>query len=119
MTLTAPLSASELYPVPAPAAPYSPRASLPMTEGGFCDWLASAKPGNKVEYCRGHLAYDRCPSVKTHSERDRKRLVALAKRVWQAAEDGCILPCQRRHGDGDYSYFAIKATPQLRRERLI
>ena len=86
-----------------------------MTERAFCDWLASVEPGACVEYYRGFLAFDRTPSAQVLSERRRQELVAVARRALQAAEDKRVLLVQRRHGDGDYSYFAILASRPIRR----
>jgi hypothetical protein len=77
----------------------------------FCDWLAGAQPGQQFEYCRGLLAYDRMPSAEVLQPRDRVALVALAKRAMQAAEDRRVSLVQRRQGECDYSYIAIKSWP--------
>jgi hypothetical protein len=87
-----------------------PGRQLLMTEEMFCDWLASAPPGQRLEYYRGLLAHDRVPSTKVLHERDRVTLAAVAKRAMQAAEDGRVLLLQRRHGNSDYSYIAVKAS---------
>jgi hypothetical protein len=87
---------------------------LLMTEEMFCDWLASARAGQQLEYYRGLLAHDRVPSTKVLPERDRVALTALAKRAMQAAPGGRVHLVQRRHGDGDYSYIAVKSSVRLR-----
>jgi hypothetical protein len=95
------------------------RRQLLTTEEMFCDWLAGAKPGQQFEYYRGLLAYDRMPSAEVLQPRDRAALVALAKRAMQVAEDGRVSLVQRRHGESDYSYIAIKCGPSpLRRGRV-
>ena len=85
------------------------RRQLLTTEEMFCDWLAGAQPGQQFEYYRGLLAYDRMPSAEVLQPHDRVALVALAKRAMQAAEDGRVALVQRRHGESDYSYIAIKS----------
>jgi hypothetical protein len=85
-----------------------PPTRLLVSEEGLCDWVANARPGHRVEYFRGLLGHDRMPSAKALPEHERLALVALAKRVMQLAEDGRVLAVQRRHGDGCYSYIAIK-----------
>jgi hypothetical protein len=80
-----------------------------IAEEALCDWIASARPGERVEYYRGLLARDRMPSAQALTDRDRLGLVALAKRAMQVAEDGGVVLVQRRHGDGDYSYIAVRA----------
>jgi hypothetical protein len=79
-----------------------------IDEERFCDWVANARLGQRVEYYRGFLAYDRMPSTSILSEPDRRVLVAVAKRVMQVAADGRIVPLQARLADGEYSYIAAK-----------
>lgn len=93
------------------------RRQLLTTEEMLCDWLAGAPPGQQFEYYRGLLAYDRMPSAEVLQPHDRVGLVALAKRAMQAAEDGRVALVQRKHGESDYSYIAIKSCPsRLRRD---
>ena len=90
-----------------------PMPILFTDEATLCDWIAHAVPGATTIYYRGHLAFDRLPSTEVFAERERTRLVAVAKRALQAAEDGLIHLVQRRHGPQDYSYIAIKARSRL------
>jgi hypothetical protein len=85
-----------------------PPARCLISEEQFCDWVAGALPGQRLEYHRGLLGRDRMPSAKELPEPDRLVLAAVAKRALQVAESGRVLLVQRRHGDGDYSYTAIK-----------
>jgi len=80
--------------------------------------LATAQPGQRVEYYRGLLLHDRMPSSIALQPRDRIALVALAKGAMQAAADGRVLLVQRRHGDGDYSYIVVKARQLRQRNNL-
>ena len=89
--------------------PQRPSPVLLTNEAAFCNWIAQSTLGDSTVYFRGHLAYDRMPSAGTFREPERKRLVALAKRALQAAEDGLVHLVQRRHGPEDYSYIAVKA----------
>ena len=75
----------------------------------FCGWLANGDAGQRTVYYRGHLGRDRCRSTTALSERDRQALIALARQALLAAEDGRVHLLQRRHGDGDYSYIAVKS----------
>jgi hypothetical protein len=105
-----PASVPAAFPVPSPA----PNAIV--TEGAFCDWLGAATAGDRIEYYRGHLAYDRTPSARVLADRDRTTLAAVARRALKAADEDRVHLVQRRHGDCDYSYFAVMAK-QLRRTR--
>ena len=91
------------------------RTALPVTPDDFCGWLAMATPGSASVYYRGHLGRDRCRSTTTLSERDRQALIALARQALLAAENRRVHLLQRRHGDGDYSYIAVKARVSERR----
>lgn len=93
---------------------------LPVTPDDFSSWLAMAMPGSATVYYRGHLGRDRCRSTTALPERDRQGLTALARQARLAAEDGRVHLVQRRHGEGDYSYTAIKTRHRLvgARERV-
>lgn len=93
--------------------PERPTPVLFTDEDNLCDWIANAVPGALMIYYRGHLAFDRMPSTGVFTNPDRKRLIDVAKRALQAAEDGFIHLVQRRHGPQDYSYIAIKARTRM------
>jgi hypothetical protein len=103
-----PVSTSAFVPPTTAASP--PPIIRFMAEKDFCNWVAVAVPRQRIEYFRGHLGRDRCPSARTYPEHDRKNLVALARRVLQIAEHGRVLLFQVRHGEGDFSYFALRTT---------
>lgn len=98
-----------------------PGAPLPerqvLSEEDFCDWLGTALPGDAIEYHRGFLAVDQDPSLSKMTDAQRRRLAAVARRALILADENRVHLVQRRHGDGDYSYLAIKATPPRRRIR--
>jgi hypothetical protein len=80
----------------------------PLTAGRFWSWLARSEPGAMVEYHRGLLTFDRSPA--SELVEDERRMVArLADAALQAAEDGLVHLVQRRNGQLDFSYRAIKA----------
>lgn len=79
-----------------------------ISEERLCDWVASARPGERIEYYRGFLAYDRMPSTSSLSEPDQRTLVAIARRVMQLASDGRLVLIQARLAVGEYSYIAAK-----------
>ena len=81
---------------------------MPITPDDFCGWVDKAMPGDATVYHRGHLGRDRCRSTTNLSERDRQRLLALARQALRAAGDGRVCLFQRRHNDGDYSYLAVR-----------
>ena len=70
-----------------------------MTAAAFADWLAAAKPGARVEYHRGLLAWDREGMAGLP-------LDLLADAALAASDAGLVHLVQRRHGEGSYSYEA-------------
>lgn len=95
--------------------PDHPAGPLLVDENGLCDWLADAIPGATLVYYRGHLGHDRMPSTKVLPELLRRQVVDVAARVQQAAEDERVFLLQRRNGDHDFSYLAVKATGNAKR----
>lgn len=88
------------------APPTSGRSQL--TEEELCTWLGTAFPGDVIEYHRGNLAEDRSADRSKLTDADRRRLIAVAGRALNFAAEGRAHLVQRRHGDGDYSYLAVK-----------
>lgn len=68
---------------------------------GFGDWIATAKPGDVVEYHRGLLARDRA-MPKAHD------LDVLGAAAWHAHTAGRVSLVQRRIDDGVCAYLAIR-----------
>ena len=85
-----------------------PPASLSIREDEFCSWFGQAEPGARIEYHRGHLVSDRVRGMSTFGEKARRELGGLADRAQRLAAEGRLILIQERHGDGDYSYVAIK-----------
>lgn len=85
----------------------------PLTLGRFRAWLARAEPGAVLEYHRGLLVFDRSP-VSELGEDERRLVVRLADAALSVADDGLVHLVQRRHGDFDFSYLAIKVGPDKR-----
>jgi hypothetical protein len=82
----------------------------PLTAGRFWSWLARAEPGAALEYHRGLLVVDRSSGSELSNE-ERRTVARLADAALQAAEEGRVHLVQRRNGDFDFSYVAIKAAP--------
>ena len=108
-------------------APSRPPAAMPtlilaIDTARFKAWLQTARPGSLIEYHRGHLCIDRQQkSDAPHNAPENKAravLNELATRALRASEQGLVHLVQRRHGDGDYSYLAIKSRPSVRAGRF-
>jgi hypothetical protein len=82
------------------------RTSGPLSLAAFRVWLARAKPGERLRYHQGFLVCDRTAG----SEQDRRRIVAVADAVVEAAAAGKVHLLQRRDGACNFAYFAIKAS---------
>ncbi len=111
MTLMACRAAPEA-PVPLPAS-----IALIIDVAGFEGWLRAAHPGSRITLHRGHLSVDR--QQRPHAPHDpaRDELNRLADRAMRASERGLVHLVQKRHGDADYSYIAIRARTPAKRRR--
>ena len=89
------------------ATPHRLRPILVIREKAFLKWLDEAQPGNRITYHVGHLATDRVQGLGPLSESACRELAAIADRALALAQEGRLLLVQKRHGLGDYSYFAI------------
>ena len=87
------------------------RASVPLSMAAFRIWLARATPGERFEYYRGRLAIDRVKGTGSLREPERRKLNAIADYALALAGLGRLHLLQERHGDGDYSYWAVIGTP--------
>ena len=110
MTLMA-CSAPEV-PVPAPAT-----IALIIDVAGFEGWLRAAHPGSRITLHRGLLCVDReqrpdAPDAHARAEIDR-----LATAAMRASGQGLVHLVQKRHGEGDYSYIAVRARKPAKRRR--
>ena len=93
-------------------------AQLNQTQGGvplslatFRAWLARAKPGERFEYYRGRLGIDRVKGTSSLKEPERRKLDAVADHALALAGLGKLHLLQERHGDRDYSYWAVARAP--------
>ncbi len=98
------LSACPAAPIPGPRTP-----SLIIGVAGFEGWLRAAHPGSRITLHRGHLSVDRQQRPHVPHDPARDELNRLADRAMRASADGLVHLFQKRHGDADYSYIAIRA----------
>ena len=95
----------------------TPTPILAIDTARFEAWLQTAHPGSLIEYHRGHLCIDRQPKLSDPSSEMRLELHHLAARAHRAVDQGLVHLVQQRHGDGDYSYIAIRARPPAKPRR--
>jgi hypothetical protein len=83
------------------------QASGLLSLAAFRAWLVRARPGERLEYYRGHLGIDRVNGTSSLKEGERRKLAAVADHALALAGRGELHLVQERHGDGDYSYSAV------------
>ena len=88
-------------------APHHPRPMLILREKAFLHWLGKARPGSRITYHVGHLATDRVQGLGPLAGSACRELAAIADRAIALAQQERLLLVQKRHGSGDYSYFAV------------
>ena len=72
----------------------------------FEEWINKSKKGDKVTYYRGYIM---APHLQKFSPTtDERRVNSLKKRVQDAYNRSLITLVQRRHGDLDYEYIAVR-----------
>ena len=72
----------------------------------FEDWLNKSSKGNKITYYRGYIM---APYLQKYSPTmDERRVRSLKNRVYHAYDNNVVTLVQRRHGDLDYEYIAVR-----------
>ena len=95
-----------------------PQGGMPLLLTAFRGWLARAEPGDRIEYHRGFLALDRIKGMSSLNDAERRKLAAVADQALALADGGKLHLLQERHGNGDYSYWAVARTPARPLERV-
>jgi len=88
-----------------------PHGGVPLLVTAFRAWLAGARPGQRLKYHRGLLAIDRIKGMSSLNDAERRKLAAVAGHALALAHGGKLHLLQERHGNGDYSYWAVARTP--------
>ena len=71
----------------------------------FTDWLSKSKRNDKLTYFRGFLF---APHLQKLSQMDDKRPNKIRNHAWHLHMAGLIELVQKKHGDFDYEYIAIR-----------
>ncbi len=72
----------------------------------FEEWINKSKKGDKVTYYRGYIM---APHLQKFSPTtDERRVNSLKNRVQNAYNHNLVTLVQRRHGDLDYEYIAVR-----------
>lgn len=90
------------------------KPAVPLTEGGFCDWIANAMVGQSIEYHEGFLLRDRSETVSELPTKERARLHAVARRAWIACELGLVHLVSLKVEEARYRYIAVRSTSTLK-----
>ena len=72
----------------------------------FEEWINKSSKGNKITYYRGYIM---APHLQKFSPTtDERRVGSLKKRVQNAYDNNLVTLVQKRHGDLDYEYIAVR-----------
>jgi hypothetical protein len=72
----------------------------------FEEWINKSKKGDKISYYRGYIME---PQLQKFSPTtDIRRVSSLKKRVLNAYNHNVVTLLQKRHGDFDYEYIAVR-----------
>ena len=72
----------------------------------FEEWINKSIKGNKITYYRGYIM---APHLQKFSPTmDDRRVTSLRNRVQQAYNHNLVTLVQKRHGDLDYEYIAVR-----------
>ena len=72
----------------------------------FEEWLTKSRKGDKISYYRGYIM---APHLQKFSPTtDERRVGSLKRRVMHAYDSNIGTLVQRRHGDLDYEYIAVR-----------
>lgn len=74
----------------------------------FGAWLNGAREGDRIDYHRGLLANDRDVKVSTLTLIERDALADIASQAMRAYQSGLVDLVQRRNGENDYTYTAVR-----------
>jgi len=85
------------------------RGHIPLQPRELALWIAGAAAGEMLAYYRGRLAFDTTPDAIDPAPAARK-LRAVARLMWSEQDRGRVLLVQRRLGDGDYLYIAVRSS---------
>jgi hypothetical protein len=88
-------------------------AGSTLTASEFQSWFVKASPDARRIYHRGYLALDRLHGVGQLNKRAAEELDRLATLVLSLAEAGAGHLVQKKHGNADYSYGFVVASPRL------
>ena len=72
----------------------------------FEEWINKSKKGDKVTYYRGYIMAPHLQKFSPTS--DDRRVSSLKKRVQRAYDNSLVTLVQKRHGDLDYEYIAVR-----------
>ena len=72
----------------------------------FEEWLTKSRKGDKISYYRGYIM---APHLQKFSPTtDERRVGSLKRRVMHAYHSSVVTLVQRKHGELDYEYIAVR-----------
>ena len=79
--------------------------NIMMSLKAYYTWLHKSRPRDKITYYRGFLCD---PKLQPIDSPDNDRVVRLRKKVYQSYNDNIVTLVQKKHGDFDYEYMAVR-----------
>ncbi|QKS28164.1 MAG: hypothetical protein HT579_03950 [Candidatus Accumulibacter similis] len=94
--------------------------AIPLTDSTLCDWIATALPGERLQYHQGLLLLDRSATTSPYPPKERQRIHAVAKRAWLACELDLVHLVSQRVDPFVFRYLAVRTrmTPKASDVRL-
>lgn len=83
--------------------------AIPLTDSTLGDWIATALPGERIQYHQGLLLLDRSATTSPYPPKERQRIHAVAKRTWQACELGLVHLVSQRVEPFVFRYLAVRS----------
>ncbi len=85
--------------------PYSLKRIM-ISRTKFDEWINKSKPGDKITYYRGYIMG---PHLQKYSPTsDERRVRAIKSYAYNAYEYNVVTLVQKKHGDFDYEYMAVR-----------
>tara|TARA_R100000963_G_C4593997_1_gene70173 strand:- start:411 stop:647 length:237 start_codon:yes stop_codon:yes gene_type:complete len=76
-----------------------------MSLKAYYTWLNKAKKNDRISYYRGFLCD---PKLQPIDSPDNERVVRLRNKIYESYAAGLITLVQKKHGNFDYEYMAVR-----------
>ena len=80
--------------------------NIMMSFKAFQNWISKSRKGEKLSYYRGYIADPTIQRIAPTN--DRVRVSKFRRQVMNAYDDDLVTLVQKKHGDLDYEYIAVR-----------